>query len=58
VTLEIIKAAYKTLVKKFHPDVNSNCPMAEERSKNINAAYTMLRLSYEKYEKLEEKFKG
>ncbi len=58
VTLEIIKAAYKTLVKKYHPDVNSNCPMAEEKSKNINAAYTMLRLSYEKYEKLEEKFKG
>lgn len=58
VTLDLIKQAYKKLVKKYHPDVNGNCPMAEERSKNINAAYTLLRLSYEKYEQLEEKFKG
>jgi hypothetical protein len=58
VTLAEIKKTYKSLLKKYHPDVNNSCPMAEERSKNINAAYTLLRLAYEKYEILEEKFKG
>lgn len=58
VTLESIKATYKKLVKKYHPDLNNNCPMAEEKSKNINAAYTLLRLAYEKYERFEQKFQG
>ena len=58
VTLDDIKSEYKKLVKKYHPDLNNNCPMAEEKSKNINAAYTVLRLAYQKYEKIEKKFQG
>ena len=37
-----IKAAYKVLAKKYHPDKNNGNPHAEERFKKINAAYQVL----------------
>ncbi len=51
-TLEDIKARYKELVKKHHPDRNPDDKNAEELLKSINMAYTILKMSYEKYEKL------
>jgi len=38
-----IKARYKTLVKRFHPDANGGDKRAEERLKTINQAYSILR---------------
>jgi hypothetical protein len=37
-----IKAAYRRLAKKYHPDKNPNNPKAEEMFKNIAAAYDVL----------------
>jgi hypothetical protein len=56
ITLDEIKTQYKKLAKKHHPDVNNNCSEAEERLKDINMAYTVLRLAYQKFEKVAEKF--
>ncbi len=36
-----IKKAYRTLAKKFHPDINKT-PEAEEKFKEINGAYEVL----------------
>ena len=36
-----VKAAYKRLAKKYHPDINSS-PEAESRMKEINEAYTRI----------------
>lgn len=36
-----IKKAYRTLAKKYHPDMNKS-PQAEEKFKEINAAYEVL----------------
>lgn len=36
-----VKAAYKRLAKKYHPDLNPT-PEAEERMKEINAAYDQI----------------
>ncbi|MEG2386945.1 MAG: DnaJ domain-containing protein [Clostridia bacterium] len=36
-----VKAAYKTLAKQYHPDLNSS-PYAEARMKEINEAYTQI----------------
>ncbi|MEN6510928.1 MAG: DnaJ domain-containing protein, partial [Chloroherpetonaceae bacterium] len=41
-TLEEIKAAYKELAKKYHPDKNKQDPKAEEKFKEINEAYQVL----------------
>lgn len=38
---EEVKKAYRQLARKYHPDVNS-APGAEERFKDINAAYEVL----------------
>jgi DnaJ domain len=38
-----IKACYKRLVKRYHPDANGGDKQAEERLKVINQAYSMLR---------------
>lgn len=37
-----LKARYKTLVKRHHPDANGGCKKAEERLKIINRAYNFL----------------
>lgn len=42
VHIEEIKNAYRELAKKYHPDVNSNNPKAEERFKDIGEAYNIL----------------
>jgi hypothetical protein len=38
-----IKARYKTLVKRHHPDANGGDRAAEDRLKSINQAYTYLK---------------
>ncbi|HUC61558.1 MAG TPA: J domain-containing protein [Alphaproteobacteria bacterium] len=43
VTLLQVKARYKELVKRHHPDRNGGDPAAEERLKVINQAYTTLK---------------
>jgi hypothetical protein len=42
-TLDDLKARWKALVKRHHPDANGGDPKAEERVKAINQAYTLLR---------------
>src|SRR6266581_2011051 len=39
---EVIEAAYRRLARKYHPDV-SNSADAEQRMKEINAAYEVVR---------------
>ncbi len=41
-SLDEIKAAYRELAKKFHPDKNPGNVEAEERFKEIQEAYTIL----------------
>lgn len=55
VDLPLIKARYKELAKKYHPDRNNNDPAAEEKLKRVNMAYTILKLSYQTYTDLKEK---
>lgn len=38
-----LKAAYRKLTKKYHPDLNPNNPDAEIRFKEVNAAYDFLK---------------
>lgn len=54
IDLEKVKARYKELAKKHHPDINKNNPKAEEQLKKINVAYTVLKLAYQKFDNLEE----
>lgn len=42
VSLEEIKTAYRTAVKKHHPDTNLGDNLAEDRIKDINEAYKVL----------------
>jgi hypothetical protein len=44
-TLQEIKARYKELVKRFHPDANGGDRGAEERLKRVIQAYGVLRAS-------------
>jgi DnaJ-class molecular chaperone len=37
-----IKAAYRRLAKKYHPDVNQNDPKIAEKFQNISSAYELL----------------
>ena len=39
---EIVEKAYKTLVKKYHPDLNKDDPTAAEKFKECNEAYSVL----------------
>ena len=43
-TLDELKARYKTLAKLHHPDANNGDRASEERLKTINLAYAALRL--------------
>jgi hypothetical protein len=52
VTLDEIKARYKELAKKHHPDVNRGSPESEELLKTINMAYTILKMAYEQFKVL------
>lgn len=54
VDLDKIKAKYKELAKKYHPDINTTNPKAEEQLKKINMAYTVLKLAYQKFDHLED----
>jgi hypothetical protein len=38
-----LQIAYRRLVKKFHPDVNGGCLQAQEKLKDINHAYALLK---------------
>ena len=53
-TLDGIKKQYKQLAKKYHPDFNPGDKAAEDKLKEINMAYTILKIAYEKYEKIQE----
>ena len=37
-----IKKAYRTLTKKYHPDLNPNDPTAAEKMNEVNTAYDMI----------------
>ena len=37
-----IKSAYRRLARRYHPDVNPNDPSAEEKFKEVGAAYSVL----------------
>ena len=39
---EEIKKAYRRLAKKYHPDLNPGNKEAEEKMKEVNAAYEIL----------------
>jgi hypothetical protein len=52
---EEVKARYKLLAKRYHPDTNNADKQAEEQLKKINLAYSILKLSYQNYTKLDEK---
>ena len=41
-TEDEIRKAYRSLARKYHPDVNPNDPNAESRFKDINEAYSVL----------------
>lgn len=58
---EEIKKAYKTLAKKYHPDLNKDDPKAEEKFKEINEAAAVLgdekkKEKYDKYGTADEAF--
>jgi len=44
-TKQGVKTRYKELAKRYHPDANGGDPEAEERIKQINAAYSTLKQS-------------
>jgi curved DNA-binding protein CbpA len=39
----VIESAYRALMKRYHPDKTNGDPIAAERAKQINAAYSTLR---------------
>lgn len=51
---EEVKTRYKSLAKKYHPDTNKDDKRAEEELKKINLAYSILKISYQHYMKLDE----
>jgi hypothetical protein len=51
---EEVKARYKALAKKYHPDTNGDDKEAEEILKKINLAYSILKISYQHYMDLDK----
>lgn len=49
-----VKARYKALAKRYHPDTNGADKNAEEQLKKINLAYSILKLSYQHFTALDE----
>lgn len=45
-TFQELSEAYRTLAKKYHPDANGGAQQAEEKIKEINAAYTLLKQTF------------
>ncbi|MFZ0159563.1 MAG: DnaJ domain-containing protein, partial [Kineosporiaceae bacterium] len=41
-TEDSLKRAYRRLVRQHHPDTNAGCPVAEDRFKEVGAAYAVL----------------
>ncbi len=54
-TFDAIKLKYRELALKHHPDRNHGCEKSEELLKQINMAYTVLKLAYEKFDKLPDR---
>ncbi len=50
-TLDVIKAQYRKLVKKYHPDKNKGDQKAEEKFKIISNAYIILSKIHQKRER-------
>jgi len=46
-SLEDIKAAFRRLARKYHPDLHPNNPESAEKFKSISIAYQLLRDSFE-----------
>jgi len=42
-TIEVLKKQYKKLAKRHHPDLNPNDKLAEERLKDINESYQVVK---------------
>ena len=55
VDLPMIKSRYKELAKKHHPDLNKGSNKSEELLKQINMAYTILKVAFEKFEDLPQR---
>lgn len=55
IDLKGIKTRYKELAKKHHPDLNKGCAKSEDLLKQINMAYTILKVAYEKFEDLPQR---
>jgi DnaJ-domain-containing protein 1 len=54
IDIDKIKARYKELAKKYHPDINRDNPKAEELLKKVNMSYTVLKLAYQKFDNIEK----
>ena len=50
---DTIRTQYKKMVKKHHPDVSQNKDRDAEIIKKINIAYSILKVAYQKFEKLD-----
>lgn len=53
-TQDELKSAYRRLVKKWHPDVNSNDPDAPEKFRQIDEAYKIINENPDRYFKKRE----
>lgn len=51
VDFNTIRRRYRELVKKYHPDHHHHDPRAEEMIKQVNMAYTILKLAYLPYDR-------
>lgn len=49
-SVEVIRAAYKILIQRFHPDKHPNAPQVADQAKSITAAYEVLSNSHRRAE--------